>query len=196
MKAIQTLPDHYTLLQEIDLSRDRRLLLVLNLVGVVLLLLAGWLFLRLVLALRPEIRQSGVLRIELSSLVGIAIAFVGVLVLHEMVHGLFFWLITRQRPHFGFRGAYAFAAAPNWYLPRNPYLVVGLAPLILITLAGIAVTPFMPPGGLLPLVFALTTNAAGAVGDIAIVAWLLGKPPDLLIQDRGDAMSVYHLESP
>jgi hypothetical protein len=192
MKATQTLPSQYALLKEIDLSRDRRLLLALNLAGVVLLFLTGWLFMRLVAALRPEIHQSAALHIELGSIVGITIAFVGVLVLHELAHGLFFWLITRRRPYFGFRGAYAFAAAPDWYLPRNPYLAVGLAPLILITMGGIALIPWLPIGGLLPLVFALTTNTAGAVGDVAIVAWLLTKPSDLLIQDRGDAISIYH----
>jgi len=196
MKPLQTLPNHYTLLKEIDLSRDRRLLLALNLVGVAQLLLFSRLFMRLVFSLRPDVSPSITWRIDLISLIGIVIALVGVLVLHESVHGLFFWIITRQRPRFGFRGTYAFAAAPDWYLPRNPYLVVGLAPLVLITIAGIAFIPFIPVGGLLPLVYALTINAAGAVGDVAIVAWLLVKPPNLLIQDRGDAVSIYQIESP
>ncbi|MBN1149314.1 MAG: DUF3267 domain-containing protein [Anaerolineales bacterium] len=196
MKATQTLPSQYTLLQEIDLSRDRRLSLALNLVAAALLFPAGWLFIRLVIALRPEIQQGAVLRIELSSLLGIVLAFIAVLVIHELVHGLFFWLITRQRPRFGLRAAYAFAAAPDWYLPRDPYLAVGLSPLVLITLLGVALIPILPAGGLLPLVFALTTNAAGAVGDVAIVVWLLCKPPDLLVQDRGDAVAIYHYGNP
>jgi hypothetical protein len=191
MRASQTLPESYILYKEIDLARDHRLLLFLNLLGIPLLLLCGWLFWRLALSLRPDFQTSGFRISSPGSILGILGAFIGVLILHELVHGVFFWLITNQRPYFGFRGAYAFAAAPTWYIARRPYLIVGLSPIVLITLAGVLFMPLVPLKSLVPLVFALTINAAGAIGDAAIVAWLLIQPSSILINDRGDAVSVY-----
>jgi hypothetical protein len=135
---------------------------------------------------------SGEIRIStLDSVLGIVVSLVGVIILHELVHGVFFWVITGQRPHFGFKGAYAFAAAPTWYIARGPYLIVGLSPLVLITIAGVLLLPVVPLEILSPLALALTFNGAGAIGDAAIVVYLLTLPPSVLINDRGDAVAVY-----
>jgi hypothetical protein len=119
------------------------------------------------------------------------IAFAAVLLLHELVHGAFFWLITRSRPVFGLQAAYAYAAAPNWYIPRNPYLVVGLAPLILLTLTGVALLPWLPAALLLPWIFALAVNASGSIGDVYIIGWLLTRPAGALVNDHGDCIHIY-----
>jgi len=195
MRASQTLPANFTLYKEIDLSRDHRMLIFLNLLGIVLYFLSSWLFWSLTHSIRPDIRNHGIHISSLSSILGILLAILGVLVLHELVHGLFFWLFTTQRPQFGFRGAYAFAAAPTWYIARGPYLIVGLSPLVLITIVGVFLLAIIPIEGLLPLVFALTINTAGAIGDAAISAWLLTQPSSVLIRDSGDAISVYALQN-
>jgi hypothetical protein len=113
------------------------------------------------------------------------------IVVHELIHGLFFWLFTRERPTFGFKGAYAYAAAPDWYMPRNQYAIVGLAPLVLMTLAGLVLLPVIPVWAIPALLFVVVTNAAGAVGDIAVVGWLLLQPRATLVNDIGDAVTLY-----
>ena len=70
-----------------------------------------------------------------------------VFVLHEAVHGLFFWLYTRDRPRFGFKGWYLYASAPGWYLSRNRFLVVGLSPLVTMTAAALGLAMVVPPDG-------------------------------------------------
>ena len=82
-------------------------------------------------------------------------------------------------------------AAPDWYLPRNPYLIVGLAPLVLLTVLGLGLLPVLPRSVLPPAWFALTFNAAGAVGDMVVVGWLLTKPRSVLVNDEGDKFSVF-----
>ena len=75
---------------------------------------------------------------------------------YEAVHGLFFWLFTRSGPVFRLRLLYASAGAPEWYLPCRQHMVVGVAPLVVITVLGIivlAVAPFgllYPPSSSLP----------------------------------------------
>ena len=195
MKAVRTLPNGYVYSREIDLSRNVKLTLLLNFAGVGLFLFFGWLFLNLgaylrritPLALRMSSQPPSTLEIILETLA----AFLLALTLHEAVHGMFFFLITRDRPIFGFRGAFAYAAAPGWFIARNPYLVVGLSPFILISLAGLAATIIVPEKLFLPLLFGLTINASGAIGDLYIIGWLLGQPVEALINDRGDDITVY-----
>ncbi len=191
MKPIQTLPEGYRLTATLDLSKDRRALVGLNLAGLALFAVFGWLFARLFSVLRPELNLS-VLNVNfLVNLVALLVGSIFVILLHELVHGLFFWYYLRERPEFGFRGTYAYAAAPNWYIPRGRFVVIGLAPLVVISLAGLAAVLFFPPAGLPALWFALTLNAAGAVGDIYIVGWLYLQPPTVLVKDQGDRFSMF-----
>jgi len=194
MKAFKNLPNGYIYSQEVDLSRDFKLVLLLNLAGVALFVLFGWLFLKLSAYLRriiPIVAMTGQPPSTPEIILEILAAFLIALTLHEAVHGLFFLLVTRDRPIFGLRGAFAYAAAPGWYIPRNHYLAVGLSPWILISSVGLAATIIAPENALLPLLFGLTINASGAVGDLYITGWLLSQPAEALINDRGDAMTVY-----
>jgi hypothetical protein len=103
--------------------------------------------------------------------------------IHESIHGLFFWLVTRQRPAFGFRGPYAFAAAPSCLIPRDRYLVVGLAPLVLMSLIGLALLLVIPAEAIPVVALILVFNGAGSAGDIFVVAWLLTRPRGTLVYD-------------
>lgn len=193
MQATKTLPANYREHRVIDLSNNPRALLILNLLSIPLLALAGWLLFWLASWLRPALEWRGVFSggalLAAFLLVVILIAFV--LVLHEAIHGLFFFLFTRERPVFALKALYAYAAAPAWYIPRRPYMVVGIAPLVIITLLGILLLPIITEWLVLALLVAVALNAAGAIADIAIVGWLLFQPDDSLICDHGDKMIVY-----
>jgi hypothetical protein len=195
MSPGQILPPDYQLALTIDLRKQPGLMLLLNLIGLGLLLVFGWLFFWLAVRLNPQaglsLSFSFNLPSGLSAVLVIVASFAAVLLLHELVHGAFFWLVTRSRPHFGLQAAYAYAAAPDWYIPRNPYLVVGLSPLILISLAGVALLPWLPAALVLPWVFALAVNASGSVGDVYIIARLLAGPPSAVVNDHGDCIHIY-----
>jgi hypothetical protein len=117
------------------------------------------------------------------------------IVLHEAVHGAFFWLFTRERPRFGLHLPFAaYAAAPDWLLLRFQHLVVGLAPFAVITLLGLALLPVAPPLVVSALLLVIVTNAAGSTGDFLMAAWLLMQPADVLVQDTGAAITTYRLQ--
>jgi hypothetical protein len=189
----KTLPVTYRHAQSIDLSQSPSLVIWLNVIALLLFFLFGYAYLMLIAWMRPGVSFAFENSSLIANLLVLLIVYIGVIVLHEIIHGLFFWIITGEKPRFGFRGAYAYAAAPDWYLPRGPYLVVGLSPLVLITLLGILLIPITPNGWLILLGVAVTANASGAVGDLAVVLWLLLKhPANLLLRDRGDAVDIYH----
>lgn len=199
-----TIPGHYRRYASVSLSTQKGLLLGLTVASTVLLLLCGWAFIQAVRRLRPDAagwlalvtftQSDGAFSAGISGayLIGAIIATPLVVVLHEAVHGVMFWAFTRERPVFAFKIWYAYAAAPpGVYVPRNPYLVVALAPLVVLTVLGLLLALVLPPVALPTLVCFLTLNAAGAVGDMFVVIWLLRYPATTLVEDVGDTMTAY-----
>jgi hypothetical protein len=193
----RTLPANHVLKDTIDLTKDRRAIWVLNVVGLVLFLISACLMIWLTAVIRPTTTWQVFTfsSSNLGSLVGLLAWIIGItvvmLVIHEAIHGVFFWIFTRSRPRFGFRGYYAFAAAPDWYIPRRLYLVVALAPVVLMSLAGISAV-FIIADNLLPaLLFLVSMNFSGSVGDMMVAAWMLRNPADVLAQDYGDGVRFY-----
>jgi hypothetical protein len=196
VQPVQSIPPDYRLLRSFDLSQEIRILILLNIAGLILFAVFGALFFLLIIRTRPESARglfggSGGLWQWLLFILDLLAAYAAVLFLHEVVHGICFWIFTRSAPKFGLRSAYAFAAAPDWFIPRNQYLIIGLAPLIVITIAGIAVLHFLPGAALLPWWVAVTGNASGAVGDLFIVGWLFRQSSRTLINDFGDRLAIY-----
>jgi hypothetical protein len=198
MRPIKQLPAHYYEHATLDLAQNRWAAVILNLLGIPLLLGWGWLFVRLAQLLSPAFRTmlaTGDFTLSIANLLLWLGAILGVIILHELVHGFFLWLITQERPVFGYSWYYAYAGAPDWYLPRAPYIIVALAPLVAISLVGVALLPFVPGTAVIVLLLALITNAAGAVGDIFVTIWVLWQPTDVLIRDTGPAFTLYRQES-
>ncbi len=193
MKPVHNLPEHYRLHYRLDLSKKGPALL-LNLAALPLLLLFYWLFQLAAAALRPAYALAGGTFTGADALKGLLILiaiYCVMIVVHELIHGFFFWLFTRQRPLFGFKGLYAYAAAPEWYIPRNQYVFVGLGPFVLISLLALLLIGFFPIAAIHYLVITAALNASGAVGDLFVVAWILRYPPEALLRDSGDAFEVF-----
>jgi len=196
MQATTSLPAGYVKRGTVNITKRPGLFILLNLLGVVVLLAAGALFIQLGYALRPDDMDAMLLDLSmgfdlLPGLLALLAILLVMVVVHEAIHGFFFWRYTGARPAFGVGAGYAYAAAPGWYLPRNQYLLVGISPLLVITLVGALLLAVAPAGLLLPVLALMVSNASGAVGDLAVVAWLLTLPRETLASDDGDAVTVY-----
>jgi predicted metal-dependent HD superfamily phosphohydrolase len=195
MKPVKDLGPEYMLAGKLE-AESRQVAIGLNLAGLALLFVFGWIFLLVIRAVRPEVENASLAgAFDGLTLLPLLLTLVLVLVFHELVHGFFFWHFTGERPRFGFRLIYAYAAAPDWYLPRGSFILTGLAPFLLISILGLillAVVPFSA----VPLIFlGLTANAAGSVGDFLVVGWLLANPPSTMARDTGLKITIYTLTS-
>ncbi len=202
MIPTQTLPSGYQKIGTFDLSKDRRLAIALNVLALFSTALSGWLFYRAIILLRPAAISTGTITITVAGLPQSVIVIAAILLLmvfyitlHEAVHGIFFWWFTRSRPVFAFRWSYAYAAAPGWFIPRNAYLIIALAPLVIISTVGLIVAAFAPANWLQAIWFVLTMNAGGAIGDVAVAIWLLRLPPSTLSLDQGSALTLFRPEA-
>ncbi len=191
--STQTLPDDYFKVDEINLSKNKGLSILLNLAAVIIfvpsLMLLG-LFLRWA---RPELTTNALLYItlDLFKMIALLVFVILTMLIHELIHGFFFWTFTRSRPVFALRPLYAYAAAPDWFIPARHYWIVGLAPLALIDVIGLLIILVASPGWTAVLGFLVALNTAGAVGDMYIVARLLRLSPDSLVKDAGDRVSFF-----
>ncbi len=114
----QILPDGYHPVGKIDIHNKRTLLLV-SLLGLILMCVFGVLFFSLLSIMRPVDFQNdlkdkpfGLDGLWLQTLCMIAI-LIPMLLLHEALHGLAFWIFTRSRPRFAFKTFYAYASLPG-----------------------------------------------------------------------------------
>ena len=195
MNALQTLPENYRLSAGLNM-KNLGLQLKMNIAGFFLLVLFGWLFTAAAVYLRPDdaatfllLKWEGVSGI-LTIVIVLALMFVTI-VAHEGIHGLGFILLAKARPIFAFRGVYAYAAAPEWFIPRNPYLAIGLAPFVGISLVGVALMAIVPAAWIAPLVLVCVVNASSAIGDLWVAVLLLRQPQEALSNDTGDEIKIY-----
>ena len=193
LKAVQQLPaGEFILKENLDIEKPGKFQLLITIAGLVLTLFWGFFFFSLLMWIRPEnitLQLNSLLTIEIFLLCLFLIGLVTLL--HEGIHGLFFWAYTGSLPKIGIRFTYAYAAAPGWYLPARQYLLIGLSPLLLITLLGIALLPLIPNGWILAVWFVLVLNAGGAVGDLLVCARVLTYPVKSFIHDNGKTVEIY-----
>lgn len=116
-----------------------------------------------------------------------------VLIVHEWVHG-----ITMQaygaRPKYGiiWKGLMLYASAPGYAFRRNQYLVIALAPLVVLSLLaclGILLLAGSVIVWMLP-VYAVT-NGGGAIGDVWMSLIVLRYPSYAYVVDERDGMRIF-----
>jgi hypothetical protein len=203
MQATTALPMNSHRQATLDLSRNRMAVVGAIASGIVLLLAVGWLLVQFTNFVRPTALEALRLRdiptttpdggtsVTIPIVDGV-VALVLVMLIHELVHGMFYWRFAGRRPILGIKGLGVYVAAPSEvYFPRSRYLVVGIAPLVLLTLAGLLLVIIVPVAVVRILILFVALNAAGAAGDLLMVARLLSYSPDTLMQDSGSAVIVY-----
>ena len=206
VQATTTLPANYRRQATVDLSKSGMAVAGAIISGIVLLIAVGWLFVQFTDLVRPTALETsgfrdiltlsndggGTFTIPYQLVIDWVVALVLVLLIHELVHGLFFWWFAGQRPTLGIKGLGVYVAAPaEVRFPRNQYLVVGIAPLLLLTLAGLLLVTIVPVVAVPILTLFVAFNAAGAAGDLLMVARLLSHSPDTLMQDDRSGVIVY-----
>lgn len=125
------------------------------------------------------------------------LAEIAYVVCHELVHGLFYKLLTKQKLTFGLTLAVAYCGVPNIYVYRKTALIALLAPFVTFT------PVFLVPALLLKnvayaLVFAalLAFHVGGCVGDLYCTTLYVFKfrKPNTLMRDFGPTQTFYVLQ--
>lgn len=126
--------------------------------------------------------------------VGTALLVAAVVVLHELVHGAVIRYYGGDVSYgvglAGFVMPYAYATTTQ-RLTRDQFVVVALAPLVLITVVGFGVMVALESLWLLlPLAF----NVGGAIGDCWMATILLRYPRHVVVEDSVSGLKIYGRE--
>lgn len=124
--AVKSLPGSYTLNCCIDMEKNKKLAVGLNIGALLIIIL---LFYTGSFILFP---RSGSITISLTSMFILLIGIIFITIIHELVHGLFFKYFSKGKVKYGFKGFYAYASCPDNYFKKKEFLVIGLAPFIIL----------------------------------------------------------------
>lgn len=120
-----------------------------------------------------------------------------VIMLHELVHGLFFKIYGKGKLKFKFHGFAFSCSMPTHYFQKGCYLVIGLAPLVILSLllGSLSILYYKTDYFLLfyaPFVF----NFCGSLGDMYVAYRLRKCSKTVLISDQGIKMVFLDLVKP
>ncbi|MBA2454552.1 MAG: DUF3267 domain-containing protein [Chloroflexia bacterium] len=116
------------------------------------------------------------------------VAMVGVIVVHEILHGVAAALLGVS-PSFGIGPGFAYTTFLE-PMKKSSYLTVGLAPLVVITVTTVAMAAIWPDIAGWMVVIG-TINASGAVGDLWMTARILRSPRRAMFYDLADGFAVF-----
>ncbi len=122
------------------------------------------------------------------------ILFFGILIavmfIHELIHGLFFFIFTGEKPVFGFKNLSAYAGIPKSFIKKKYYLIASLSPLIFLSIVILGIF-FLTTNSISTIMFiTASAHAAGCIGDIWVSVKLLNKPAETFVNDDGMVIKI------
>lgn len=185
-----------TLLKEYNLIENKKVIFWLNIATIPLFLLFFVLF-TFIISLFWGINDFGyTLSIDnqIDSLFPFVLFFVIffiMIVIHELIHGIFFKLLNpKAKVHFGFKNGMAYATSPNTYYTKNRFIIICLAPFIIITASLLLLLSL----GLITefsFIFYASLHASSCIGDFYWVFLLSRFKGNILVEDTEKGMNVY-----
>ncbi|MCQ3933114.1 MAG: hypothetical protein DPW16_21910 [Chloroflexi bacterium] len=192
-RTVYHLPDDYQEADFLHLTSTKNILW-LNVVSFVPLVIAGvflWTWMIFYHGILGAPLATDWPRGGISIVMGLFL-MLGMVVLHELLHGLAITYYGHQaRYGMKLHKGVVYATAEGSLFWRNQYIGVCLAPLIGITLLVLLGSLFVSQTLGLWLMLVGAMNAAGAIGDLWMVKFALRYPPHTLIRDEADGMRIF-----
>ena len=189
MKAWETLPEGYKELYAIDLQKNKKLSVLVNVLAILIavLLVVPMHFVRPITALFSMADGLGAYALRFVVLLVLMVVY---MILHELVHGVAMKLCGTKKVKYGFTGLYAFAGSEDYYDKRS-YIFIALAPVVLWGLVLALITPFVSLEWFWVVYLLQVSNLSGAAGDFFVTVRFSRFPQDVLIKDHGVGMTVF-----
>jgi hypothetical protein len=189
---IHTLPENYREAKHL-VATERGMLLRLNIASMIPLGLAlifmGWWW-ALVRNMRGTYNTA--FSESLSPIIAVIVVLVATFGLHEALHGVAIrWFGHKPRFGIALDKGVMYATTDNALFPRNQFVAIALAPLVVMTLAGMILMILLPDRLAYYAGLVVVLNAAGAIGDLWMSAEVLRYSPDTLVRDEADGIRIY-----
>jgi len=191
------LPEGYTLAYHIN-AKNKKTGLIMNLWALAILIVVGAVGAIPLLLDKSLSFEIGTVEMLVAYLVFMA-SMIVYIVLHELVHGIAYKLLTHEKLTFGMSWSCAFCGVPNIYVYRRPALIALIAPLVTFTVLLIplsAVLYFVHPIYYALSLILLGMHLGGCVGDGYMTYLFLRvfRKSTTLVRDTGPEQYVYTKE--
>lgn len=180
MKSYSGKPEGYVLHRKLDLLKDRKAFIWLNILSFVVIIPFFFGFWTFDYSTLGDFGAFFILPVF-----GIVIA------LHEWIHGVFFHRFSGKKVKYQFHGWAFSASTPGITYQKKYYLIIGLAPAVILNLLLMFFTLLLPEPFSIISYLVLAGHISGCVGDFYVTALLLKYPKDTYVEDTGTGMDFY-----
>lgn len=191
MKAIGVLPEDYGEIYSLNLQKDKRAAIIVNLLALAIAAVMA-VSMNFFVPVTSFFDMSGGIVRYFLRLAALIVLMVLYMVLHELVHGIAMKLCGTKRVKYGFTGLYAFAGSEDYY-DKKSYIFIALAPIVLWGTVLAAVNFFVPSEWFWIVYMIQLINISGAAGDLFAAVKFSRMPKNILIQDSGVSMRVFYI---
>ncbi len=182
--AYNHLPENYHLHREIDMRKDKRIAFWLNFIGTLVFIATGVVG----YFLHPF---TDWMVFDLYQILALILGLFAYIILHELIHAFFMRLFCKGKINFGFHTYAAFAGMKSGYFTKLEYIIIALAPVVLLGTALVLLNVYLPTAWFWAIFIIQGQNIAGAVGDYYVIILLLKTPRATLVNDDGMSMRYY-----
>ncbi|MEE1198164.1 MAG: DUF3267 domain-containing protein [Acutalibacteraceae bacterium] len=189
MKSVECLPEGYKEIYAIDLQKDKKIALLVNLLALAIAVLLAVPMHFFVPIFSMFSMENGLQNYMIRFVVLLVLSFLYI-ILHELVHGIAMKICGTKKVKYGFTGLYAFAGSKDFY-DKKSYIFIALAPVVFWGVILAAINMFVCVEWFWVIYLIQIFNLSGAAGDLFVTVKFLRLPSDILIQDQGVGMKVY-----
>lgn len=181
MKSYPQAPEGYTMTYDLQLLKNTRVFVLLNVLSVVMIvpLIPGLFFFDFLAFL------------HVPYLLFFIILMVVSVVIHELIHAYFFHRFSGAKVKFQFHGWAASASTPGIYYRKKYYQIIGLAPAVILNPLLLIASLLLPAPYNLISYLTLIVHFSGCVGDFYVIWFMRKYPEDTYVEDTGIGMRFY-----
>ena len=190
IQILGSLPDGYQEVLHWRVTENRSRLIILQILGLICFVIFGIIFSILAITLG---KLPSISNFNTSVLVSVIVGSLMIMVFHELIHGL----VMRRfgaRPKYGilWKGLMFYATSPGYAYHRNNYIVIALAPFVVISILSV-LGMWLLQGTVWVALLSIIgiINASGAIGDLWISMIVLRYPTTAYIIDERDGIRVF-----
>lgn len=187
--SFEILPEGYREFYCIDLQKDKKTALFVNLLAIIIAVLLFIPMCFLVPVSSLFVMDNG-LGSYFKRFIVLTVLIIAYMVLHELTHGIAMKICGTKKIKYGFTGLYAFAGSDDYY-SKKAYIFIALAPVVLWGLVIAIINPFVPSEWFWIVYILQIMNLSGAAGDLFVTVKFSKFPKDILIKDYGVGMTVF-----
>lgn len=185
-----SLPENYKEIKRIDLKKDKKVFLLINL-GALLIMAAMILIANKLIPLSDLFNKivknnNG----EIFILWLLLLAVILYTIAHEATHGFFMKRFSGIKPKYGITSTYAYAGSDAFFNKRQ-YIFITLSPVVILGLILLLLNLVAPIEWFWFIYFIQVSNISGAAGDLYVTYLMTKMPVDTLTQDSGVSMILY-----